>query len=144
MESKVIDRERKIGSVQVFGDLDGSTSPTLLREIEGLLEGGMINIIINLEGIEFISSSGIGVIAISSKDLSRRNGKIIVICNNKKVISLFNITNLSKVITVAKTDDEALSKVWYSTVTSLWITVIYGVYRKTIKIKETRLRWKQG
>ncbi|MGK5094888.1 STAS domain-containing protein [Deltaproteobacteria bacterium TL4] len=111
METKVVDAEKKIGSVTVFGDLDGSTSPTLLKEIEGLIEQGMINIILDFSGIEFISSSGIGVIAVSSKDISQRSGKLIVVCNNKKVLSLFDITNLSKVITIHKTMDEALGAV---------------------------------
>jgi len=111
METKVVDAEKKIGSVTVFGDLDGSTSPTLLKEIEGLIEQGMINVILDFSGIEFISSSGIGVIAVSSKDISQRNGKLIVVCNNKKVLSLFDITNLSKVITINKTMDEALGAV---------------------------------
>ena len=50
METKVIDADKKIGSVTVFGDLDGSTSPTLLKEIEGLIEQGMINIILDFTG----------------------------------------------------------------------------------------------
>lgn len=111
METKIIDADKKIGSVTVFGDLDGSTSPTLLKEIEGLIEQGMINIILDFSAIEFISSSGIGVIAVSSKDISQRNGKLIVVCNNKKVLSLFDITNLSKVITIHKTQEEALAAV---------------------------------
>lgn len=109
METKIIDADKKIGSVTVFGDLDGSTSPTLLKEIESLIEQGMVNVILDFSGIEFISSSGIGVIAVSSKDISQRSGKLIVVCNNKKVLSLFDITNLSKVITIHKAMDEAIA-----------------------------------
>lgn len=107
METKIIDEGKKLGTISVFGDLDGSTSPTLLKEIEGLIEQDMTNIILDFTEIEFISSSGIGVIAVSSKDISQKEGKLIVVCNNKKVLSLFDITNLSKVITVYKTMDEA-------------------------------------
>ncbi|MBF0286187.1 MAG: STAS domain-containing protein [SAR324 cluster bacterium] len=111
METKVIDAEKKLGSISVFGDLDGSTSPTLLKEIEEMIGQGTTNIILDFTEIEFISSSGIGVIAVSSKDISQRQGKLIVVCSNKKVLSLFDITNLSKVITVFKTMDEALAAV---------------------------------
>ena len=91
----------------MFGDLDGSTSPTLLKEIENLIEQGNTSIILDFTEIEFISSSGIGIIAVSSKDLSQRNGKLSVVCNNKKVLSLFDVTSLDKVVMVFKTLEEA-------------------------------------
>ena len=107
MKTKIIDAEKKLGSVSVFGDLDGSTSPTLLKEIAGLIEQGTTNIILDFTQIEFISSSGIGAIALSSKDLSQSDGKLSVVCDNRKVLSLFDITNLSKVVTVYQTLEEA-------------------------------------
>lgn len=107
MEARITNAAKKMGAVTVYGDLDGPTSPTLLREIDGLLERGMINIIIDISGVEWISSSGIGVIAVTKKDLSERNGKLILVCNNKKVISLMDITNLSKEVIMVKTIEEA-------------------------------------
>lgn len=109
METKILDADKKLGCIAVSGDLDGSVSPSLLKEIENLIEQGIVNVILDFSGIEFISSSGIGVIAVSSKDISQRNGRLTVVCNNKKVLSLFDITNLSKVITIYKNIDEALA-----------------------------------
>lgn len=111
MKTQIIDAEKHLGSISVFGDLDGSTSPTLLKEIDGLIEQGTLNVILDFSEIEFISSSGIGVIAVSSKDISQKEGKLIVVCDNKKVLSLFDITNLSKVITIYKTMDDAVASI---------------------------------
>jgi len=103
MESKVKNAEKKIGLVTVVGDLHGNTPPLLLKKIDALIAQGMVNIILDFSEIEFISSSGIGVIAMSSKNISKRGGKILVVCNQKMVLSLFDITNLNKIITVYKT-----------------------------------------
>ena len=107
METKILDAEKKLGAVSVLGDLDGSTAPTLIKEIEGLIEQGTTHVILDFTKIEFISSSGIGAIAVSSKDLSQHEGHLSVVCDNKKFLSLFDITNLSKVVTVYRTLEEA-------------------------------------
>jgi len=109
MKTQIIDAKQHLSSISIFGDLDGNTSPKLLKEIESLIEQGTLNIILDLTQIEFISSSGIGVIAVSSKELSQKNGKIMIVCDNGKVLSLFDITNLSKVITIYKTLDDAVA-----------------------------------
>ncbi len=109
METKIVDAEKKMSAISVSGDLDGSAAPKLLKEIEDLIEQGTKAVILDFTEIEFISSSGIGVIAVSSKDLSQRHGDLRVVCDNKKVLSLFDLTNLSKVVTVYKTLEAAIA-----------------------------------
>ena len=112
MESELIENKDGAGKISIKGDLDGSTSPALQKELDDMLDINNVSaLIIDLLEMDNISSSGIGVLAVASKEFSQRDGKLILVCRDKKVLNLFDITNLVKVVTIVKTFDEGLGHI---------------------------------
>lgn len=66
-------------------------------------------ILINFEEVEFIDSSGIGLLVSVFKTLQQRQAKLILSDLSKKNSEIFNMTRLDKIISIYPTEDEALA-----------------------------------
>ena len=67
------------------------------------------NIIFDFENINFMDSSGIGVIIGRYKKISSEKGKVSVININSRVKKVFDLSGMNKIINVYSTYEEALS-----------------------------------
>ena len=111
MESKVVDKTKKIGSITVFEDLSEKVPPIFTTEIFNLRKEGVLFVVADISRVEFVSSSGIGALAVAAKDLQNRCGSLIIVCDNKKLLGQFNITMLDRIVTIFKTVDEGIQSV---------------------------------
>lgn len=55
-------RMNRVDLVEVSGRVDAATSPQLKQQIEALFEEGRYRIVLNLAGLEYISSPGLRVL----------------------------------------------------------------------------------
>ncbi len=66
-------------------------------------------ILINFEKVNFIDSSGIGLIVSVFKAMQQREGKFALSNLSKKNEEIFTITRLNKILDIYGTENEALS-----------------------------------
>lgn len=59
--------------VEVSGRIDHETAPELEKTLEGLIEDGHYNIVIDLENVEYISSRGLRALLTARKAARRWN-----------------------------------------------------------------------
>lgn len=86
--------------VNVGGELDVSTADKLKEQLHKLVDEKMINMRIDLKDLEYIDSTGLGVMIGVLKKL-RVNDKEIYIANARNnVKKIFNITGLDKIFKV--------------------------------------------
>ena len=80
MSFKVIVNKKEPGifSVSVLGDLDSNTAPVFEKEMQPLLTGETQAVILNMEGVRYISSLGIGVIFKVTKALSDHKATLLL------------------------------------------------------------------
>ncbi len=112
MEIKV----RKTGDVSILdfsGKLDTGTSAEAESAINVVLEGGCSKVIINLRGIEYVSSSGLRVFLITVKKIATLEGKFIICEPNDVVTEILDISGFSTILDVRKTEAEALSAIQF-------------------------------
>jgi anti-sigma B factor antagonist len=101
--------ERTVGNVTVL-DLSGKItigegSVQLRETVRGLLERGTKNILINLGGVDYVDSSGIGELVSCFTTTKNQGGQLKLLNLTKKIKDLLMIT---KLLTVFDTyDDEA-------------------------------------
>lgn len=95
--------------VEVGGEVDVSTSPRLRDELVGLVNGGATRLVVSLEGVEFIDSTGLGVLVGVLKRIRNREGTLRLVCSQAGVMRVFTITGLEKVFEIFPTLDEALA-----------------------------------
>src|ERR1043165_1295737 len=105
--------QRQAGDVAIL-DLDGEVrigdSSTALRgAIRNLAAGGNTKILLNLKGVKYIDSSGIGELIANYTTVNRGGGQLKLLNLTEKVQDLLVITKLLTVFDVYDNEAEALS-----------------------------------
>jgi len=110
MDIKVSTREAagKAQIVEVLGEIDVYTSPKVKETITELIEKGHYHLIVNLEGVRYIDSTGLGVLIGALKKVREQNGSISLICTNPQIKKIFNITGLVKIFGIFKSEEDAI------------------------------------
>jgi anti-sigma B factor antagonist len=106
-------RERQAGDVAIL-DMDGEVrigdSSTALRgAIRNLVAGGNQKILLNLAGVKYIDSSGIGELIANYTTVQRGGGQLKLLNLTDKVQDLLVITKLLTVFDVYDNEADALS-----------------------------------
>ncbi|MFP4498845.1 MAG: STAS domain-containing protein [Vulcanimicrobiota bacterium] len=94
--------------LEVNGEIDVYTSPKVKETISELIEKENYKLIINLEGVRYIDSTGLGVLIGALKKVREHDGGINLVCNNPQIKKIFNITGLVKIFGIYKDEEEAL------------------------------------
>jgi anti-sigma B factor antagonist len=95
--------------LEVAGEVDVYTAPGLRDRVSDLLDGGQHQLIIDLGGVEFLDSTGLGVLVAGLNRAREVGGSMSLVCPQERVLKLFRITGLDEVFTVHGTVDEALA-----------------------------------
>ena len=87
--------------VEVVGELDHHTAAALKKDIKEELDKGIIrHIVLDLSGLDFMDSSGLGVLLGRYKELSKWQGRMLVFGLQPVVEKLFRLTGLNRLIPV--------------------------------------------
>lgn len=93
----------------VSGEIDVYTAPRLRERLNELVAGGRYHLIVDLAGVEFLDSTGLGVLVGGLKRVRSHDGALRLVCTQEKILKVFRITGLTKVFPIHATLDEALS-----------------------------------
>jgi len=99
------------GDVQILsfqGNLDTNTSPDAENEINGLIDAGAQKLLVNFENLAYISSAGLRILLATAKKLKASQGDLKICCLNETVQEVFDISGFSTILSVSKTEEEAL------------------------------------
>jgi anti-sigma B factor antagonist len=92
------------------GDLDLATVRDLRARIHQLLQDGNVHLVLDLEHVDFIDSSGLGVLIGARRKTFARRGSFALVCENLRVLRLLELTGLNMVFTMHGTRDEATAR----------------------------------
>ena len=104
--------ERIIGDVTIL-DLKGKMTlgegDELLKDkINSLIHQGQKKLLLNLEGVPYIDSAGLGEIVRTYTTVSRQGGNLKLVNLTKRITDLLSITKLLTVFETFETEPEAL------------------------------------
>ena len=94
--------------IYVDGDLTTNSSPDVEAEINAILEEAVTNVVINVEKVNFIASTGLRIILKLGKRLNGEGLKLVVCSMNATTKSVFEMSGFSKLFPIFETEDEAL------------------------------------
>lgn len=97
---KVLDVEGKM--------LRGEGDTLLQQSITDLIDDGYDHLIVNLSGVPYIDSSGLGELVRSFTLVRRLGGKVGLTNLSPRIIDLLTITKLSTVFDTYETDEDAV------------------------------------
>lgn len=95
--------------VEVGGEVDVATAPRLREQLISLVGDGRYRIVVSLEAVDFIDSTGLGVLISGLKRVRTHGGEFAVVCNEPRIMKVFEITGLDTVFNVVPTLDAALA-----------------------------------
>ncbi|MDQ4026827.1 MAG: STAS domain-containing protein [Actinomycetota bacterium] len=101
---------RKVDSyslVDVKGEIDVYTAPKLREKLIELVSEGSYDVVVNLEGVDFLDSTGLGVLVGALKRVKAHDGSLSLVCTQDKILKIFKITGLTKVFPIHNSIDEA-------------------------------------
>ena len=96
--------------VQVDGEIDVYTAPTLREELSSLLDGDHINLVVDLTGVSFMDSTGLGVLVGTLKRVRAAGGDLRLVIDQERILKVFRITALTQVFAIHPTLDGALKQ----------------------------------
>lgn len=84
--------------IEVSGRLDTVTAPELEKTIEEDIEGTK-NLVLDIKGLEYISSAGLRVLLAAQKKISKTGlMKVINACD--EVMEIFDVTGFTEILTI--------------------------------------------
>ncbi len=93
--------------VEIEGRFDAATAPEIKTELHELIEGGTINLVVNLEGLEFVDSAGLGVLVSALRRAAAEGGDLQLAEVPAFCRSIFDLTRLTRVFDVSQSEEEA-------------------------------------
>ena len=95
--------------VDVEGEIDVYTAPRLRELLIELVNTGFYQLVVNMEKVEFLDSTGLGVLVGGLKRVRAHDGSLDLVCTQERILKIFRITGLAKVFVIHDTAEAALT-----------------------------------
>ena len=95
--------------VAVRGEVDIATAPKLREKLVELASQGAQQVVVDLDGVEFLDSTGLGVLIGGMKRLRGLDGDLTLVCTQPRILKVFEITGLNRAFTIYETVDAAVA-----------------------------------
>ena len=96
--------------VSLEGEVDLYTAPELKQELHRLVGEGAKRIVIDMTATTFIDSTTLGVLLSVVKRVRPEGGAVVLVCPDRNVKRIFEITLLDRVFTIVGTREEAFDE----------------------------------
>jgi anti-sigma B factor antagonist len=111
MDLEVETTQRDAASILTLsGEIDVYTAPRLRQAIVDLVDGGSRRIIVDMEKVEFLDSTGLGVLVEGLKRVKNHDGELSIVATHDKILKIFDITGLNKAFPIHPTVDDAFEE----------------------------------
>jgi anti-sigma B factor antagonist len=95
--------------ITVGGEIDVYTAPKLRERLISLVESESYELIVDMEAVEFLDSTGLGVLVGGLKRVRAHDGWIDLVCTQSRILRIFRITGLNRVFDIYDTVPDAIA-----------------------------------
>lgn len=107
--------QRELDGVVVLdlkGKLQGGPEAEQFRELfKALVENGKTNVILNLKDVEWIASTGIGIMMRGYKTIREAGGHFILVRVGERTQQIFNVLRLGDIFEILGTEEDAVAHI---------------------------------
>jgi anti-sigma B factor antagonist len=96
--------------IALSGEVDLYTAPEFKQQLLEVIGQGSKEVIVDFSDTTFIDSTTLGVLVGGVKRLRPNGGRLSLVCSDRNITKIFEITGLDRVFTIYPTRDEALAK----------------------------------
>ncbi|HZO67354.1 MAG TPA: STAS domain-containing protein [Kribbellaceae bacterium] len=94
--------------VEVGGEIDVYTAPKLREMLISLVDAGQYHLVVDLEKVDFLDSTGLGVLVGGLKRVRTHDGSLSLVCTRERLLKILRITGLTKVFDIHPDVESAL------------------------------------
>ncbi len=95
--------------LDVGGEIDVYTAPQLRERLVAMVQSGARQVVVDLGRVEFLDSTGLGVLVGALKRLNSVGGELALVCAQERLLKIFRITGLDRVFKLHPTVEEAVA-----------------------------------
>lgn len=95
--------------LEVGGEVDVYTAPRLRERLIELIDAGARRVVVDLGRVDFLDSTGLGVLVGALKRLRSAGGSFALVCDKEPLLKIFRITALDQVFPLHATVDAAVA-----------------------------------
>src|SRR5688572_33504926 len=94
--------------ISLGGEVDLYTAPEFKQQLLDVIGQGGKDVVVDFSDTTFIDSTTLGVLVGGVKRLRAQDGRLALVCSDRNITKIFEITGLDRVFTIYPTRDEAL------------------------------------
>ncbi|HEX5294854.1 MAG TPA: anti-sigma factor antagonist [Streptosporangiaceae bacterium] len=94
---------------ELTGELDCYSGPSFREFLISAANMGFLNLILSLDEVEFLDSTGLGIVIGAFRRSTVNSGSFGLVCSHERLAKIFRITGLSKIFGVYDSVPEALA-----------------------------------
>lgn len=95
--------------LRVKGRLDAASSPLLERKINAILEEERLKLLMEFEGVEYLSSAGMRLLLNLTKRLKSKQGRVVISSVNRDVMEVIKMAGFDHILEIFADEKEALA-----------------------------------
>jgi anti-sigma B factor antagonist len=97
--------------IALTGEVDLYTAPEFKQKLLEVIGQGGTEVIVDFTDTTFIDSTTLGVLVGGVKRVRSNDGQLSLVCNDRNITKIFEITGLDRVFTIYPSRDEAVANV---------------------------------
>jgi anti-sigma B factor antagonist len=97
--------------IAVSGEIHVSTAPEFSIRLNDAIGQGKTSVVLDLAEVSFIDSTGLSVLLNGLRRVTRRGGRMAIVCTNPTVLRLFEITRLDTTFEIVDSREAAVAAV---------------------------------
>ena len=95
--------------ISLAGEVDLYTAPEFKQQLLEVIGEGGKQVVVDFSETTFIDSTTLGVLVGGVKRLRSNDGQLALVCSDRNITKIFEITGLDRVFTIYPTRDEAVA-----------------------------------
>ena len=101
--------------IALAGEVDLYTAPEFKQQLLDVIAKGAKEVVVDFSGTTFIDSTTLGVLVGGVKRLRTNEGQLSLVCSDRNITKIFEITGLDRVFTIYESREEAVSNLGSAT-----------------------------
>jgi anti-sigma B factor antagonist len=97
--------------ISLAGEVDLYTAPEFKQQLLDVIAQGATSVVVDFSNTTFIDSTTLGVLVGGVKRLRENDGQLTLVCSDRNITKIFEITGLDRVFSIYGSRDEAIAAI---------------------------------
>lgn len=103
------ERPSGVKIIRIHGDLDSMGTHMVEKHFETALDGPARRVVVDMDGVNFISSAGMAMLLVKGKNLRQQNGQLVIANASERVREVLSLAGFNELFDIYPTVDAAVN-----------------------------------